>query len=181
MRGARRAAHPRSRGENLAPRSPRADAAGSSPLTRGKHMVSTTVRAMAGLIPAHAGKTPSRQVPDERPTAHPRSRGENRRLAFTSSRTTGSSPLTRGKRSAHVPQFRDARLIPAHAGKTVPSGRMRLKPGAHPRSRGENRFRGSESFRVSGSSPLTRGKRGGGRRARRGGRLIPAHAGKTRR
>ena len=30
-------AHPRSRGENLAPRSPRADAAGSSPLTRGKH------------------------------------------------------------------------------------------------------------------------------------------------
>ena len=29
-------AHPRSRGENLAPRSPRADAAGSSPLTRGK-------------------------------------------------------------------------------------------------------------------------------------------------
>ena len=50
---------------------------------------------------------------------------------------------------------------------------------AHPRSRGENGYRWSALGSPSGSSPLTRGKRGRGRtlRLRRG--LIPAHAGKT--
>ena len=51
---------------------------------------------------------------------------------------------------------------------------------AHPRSRGENVFMIVVVATLTGSSPLTRGKRE--RRVDGGdkGRLIPAHAGKTR-
>ena len=58
---------------------------------------------------------------------------------------------------------------------------MRSWAAAHPRSRGENTCGLARADMVEGSSPLTRGKRW--RSAPRGGwrRLIPAHAGKTRR
>ena len=50
-------AHPRSRGENAGPvRTVRA-CTGSSPLTRGKHLVAVFFHVPPGLIPAHAGKT----------------------------------------------------------------------------------------------------------------------------
>ena len=51
--------------------------------------------------------------------------------------------------------------------------------GAHPRSRGENLIRSSGDMSAQGSSPLTRGKLGSGRRGRQNRGLIPAHAGKT--
>ena len=51
----------------------------------------------------------------------------------------GSSPLTRGKRLPKVRDFLRRRLIPAHAGKTRASEGPRIRPRAHPRSRGENR------------------------------------------
>ena len=51
------AAHPRSRGENRAPRTTRVSAAGSSPLTRGKHRGVRVRPGVGRLIPAHAGKT----------------------------------------------------------------------------------------------------------------------------
>ena len=71
-------AHPRSRGENIHGCVDDDGAGGSSPLTRGKRQTVITQSAAGRLIPAHAGKTHSRQVPDARPAAHPRSRGENR-------------------------------------------------------------------------------------------------------
>ena len=94
-----------------------------------------------------------------RASAHPRSRGEN----FP----------PRCQRSAQQ------RLIPAHAGKT-----FRRKAGfsdwpAHPRSRGENAWTARGRSTGSGSSPLTRGKRGQGDDDAHTWRLIPAHAGKT--
>ena len=96
------------------------------------------------------------------------------------SKGAGSSPLTRGKRSVTVPVNITARLIPAHAGKTYCQDCRALILPAHPRSRGENpsSFR-TESF-SPGSSPLTRGKPCFRRSGRQRGRLIPAHAGKTR-
>ena len=52
-------AHPRSRGENhLLDRSAES-LPGSSPLTRGKPFTQQHLTAVWGLIPAHAGKTPS--------------------------------------------------------------------------------------------------------------------------
>ena len=93
-------AHPRSRGENSCTVHRPIFAAGSSPLTRGKHAHALERELSRGLIPAHAGKT-FRGLPGPvRAGAHPRSRGENRSSPRAWLRRSGSSPLTRGKRFA---------------------------------------------------------------------------------
>ena len=91
----------------------------------------------------------------------------------------GSSPLTRGKPTSGSSAGERERLIPAHAGKTVDRAHARGAVRAHPRSRGENAPSGRRLDRPSGSSPLTRGKRGPSVRRRGPPGLIPAHAGKT--
>ena len=70
--------------------------------------------------------------------AHPRSRGENDGNDVPWESDEGSSPLTRGKRVLDTEGTRDARLIPAHAGKTSRSMGVAARLEAHPRSRGEN-------------------------------------------
>ena len=112
-------------------------------------------------------------------TAHPRSRGENRLRPCTSTTRRGSSPLTRGKRWRWSSTWRWVRLIPAHAGKTLPGAGGCEGPPAHPRSRGENLKCGCFAVATLGSSPLTRGKPSSPSHARQARGLIPAHAGKT--
>ena len=91
----------------------------------------------------------------------------------------GSSPLTRGK-PVGATRVRDGRrLIPAHAGKTQTADQQRRGLRAHPRSRGENPHAVIGILKLTGSSPLTRGKRGHGDDLAEAPRLIPAHAGKT--
>ena len=70
-------AHPRSRGENRRTRERVRGRHGSSPLTRGKQDHSSFLILVAGLIPAHAGKTCAPGSKNQPPGAHPRSRGEN--------------------------------------------------------------------------------------------------------
>ena len=151
-------AHPRSRGENARLPIPQPRAQGSSPLTRGKLASSAKGARSARLIPAHAGKTAAWTFRPSKPTAHPRSRGENRPRKREAMRPPGSSPLTRGKLVvALLVQVLDG-LIPAHAGKTrwvCLDGRWRR---AHPRSRGENIASSFSPLHLIGSSPLTRGK-----------------------
>ena len=173
------AAHPRSRGENAATRSTASPTAGSSPLTRGKPRRRARRGRVRRLIPAHAGKTTRPINSRKRLKAHPRSRGENADDACGAGECGGSSPLTRGKHRIQGNLQDEARLIPAHAGKTSSSVGASSTAEAHPRSRGENTPPAGALVCVTGSSPLTRGKllrldRGGG-----SGRLIPAHAGKT--
>ena len=92
-----RSAHPRSRGENRGLTAWSTAAAGSSPLTRGKQPFSARCSRIAGLIPAHAGKTALFcEVLADR-GAHPRSRGENVAGVDWGLSEVGSSPLTRGK------------------------------------------------------------------------------------
>ena len=91
----------------------------------------------------------------------------------------GSSPLTRGKRNVGALTELQARLIPAHAGKTRAGGSSVGEGRAHPRSRGENDFLPVSSRPRHGSSPLTRGKPSCIISMRVRIRLIPAHAGKT--
>ena len=148
-------AHPRSRGEN--PSSLRTDSfrPGSSPLTRGKRRVDGQAASLRRLIPAHAGKTRSAPEREPRGRAHPRSRGENVPSRSSGRPSSGSSPLTQGKRSKARSLRVCVRLIPAHAGKTP------LFP------------------LSSGSSPLTRGKHVEAEPGVVKLRLIPAHAGKT--
>ena len=77
-RGAGAGAHPRSRGENMAPAQSIRDVPGSSPLTRGKPVLDAGFGGEVGLIPAHAGKTTLSDTEHTLSRAHPRSRGENR-------------------------------------------------------------------------------------------------------
>ena len=91
----------------------------------------------------------------------------------------GSSPLTRGKLNTIVTTLITNRLIPAHAGKTEAAQGRWMSRWAHPRSRGENYRLRSASITLSGSSPLTRGKRKYPSSVLLQSRLIPAHAGKT--
>ena len=155
--------------------------AGSSPLTRGKHLPRVQNTPWGGLIPAHAGKTLGMVRHRGLSLAHPRSRGENLEKLGGSFETLGSSPLTRGKHRAQARQFQRRGLIPAHAGKTRLHCGLHVFHGAHPRSRGENWMSWGSSRPTPGSSPLTRGKHSGGLASRRSRGLIPAHAGKTRR
>ena len=153
---------------------------GSSPLTRGKRFRCADDRLDLGLIPAHAGKTQPGAHQSDRGRAHPRSRGENILSAMASLASLGSSPLTRGKHATYGEGCSQRGLIPAHAGKTWPPGESPGRCGAHPRSRGENAVMNHPAAAALGSSPLTRGKRGGGCAQDCVQGLIPAHAGKTR-
>ena len=132
-----------------------------------------------GLIPAHAGKTPTASAARSTPRAHPRSRGENRAYAQWACQLVGSSPLTRGKPASATNGVLAMRLIPAHAGKTGYSPRNVSAFWAHPRSRGENHRLTSGLEDAGGSSPLTRGKHSLYECQYAQGGLIPAHAGKT--
>ena len=174
-----RRAHPRSRGETPGHLVRPVRMLGSSPLTRGKLQAVWTGIQTTGLIPAHAGKTPEMVRGQDRPPAHPRSRGEYSRSMIPATSCGGSSPLTRGKRRRRSWPSRLPGLIPAHAGKTDPGNLPHPRVGAHPRSRGENGIEDATAKLRAGSSPLTRGKpvRTGHVRPSTG--LIPAHAGKT--
>ena len=135
--------------------------------------------AVQGLIPAHAGKTLPAALRLQKRWAHPRSRGENFSTLARVRVSKGSSPLTRGKRSASRRTIRYPGLIPAHAGKTPVSMCVSIHSRAHPRSRGENRKGLSNRRDQEGSSPLTRGKPGRAQSLAIHPGLIPAHAGKT--
>ena len=153
---------------------------GSSPLTRGKPSYWLFVRLRRGLIPAHAGKTDRCPPRSRARPAHPRSRGENGWPERHIKPNQGSSPLTRGKRMARAPHQAQSGLIPAHAGKTTRHTPSQSRPGAHPRSRGENGASPARPADEGGSSPLTRGKQCGAFVDETRAGLIPAHAGKTR-
>ena len=172
-------AHPRSRGENALMSLGLWARSGSSPLTRGKLRAFWRRRSRLRLIPAHAGKTNTASRSPTRTRAHPRSRGENHENVGLDKTIGGSSPLTRGKLCGIVTLQLKARLIPAHAGKTLPVTVVPISPPAHPRSRGENSDVSWPRATTRGSSPLTRGKRPRRGLSPRRLRLIPAHAGKT--
>ena len=131
-------AHPRSRGENLKASYGSSIRPGSSPLTRGKHALSSPPHHHIRLIPAHAGKTPTRTCSTRTARAHPRSRGENVPSHRSHPAGAGSSPLTRGKPDGLQAAKPVVRLIPAHAGKTWRRRACWCPAPAHPRSRGEN-------------------------------------------
>ena len=152
-------AHPRSRGENPKHAANPTPEYGSSPLTRGKREGEGADRVDRRLIPAHAGKTACVDAPGLDERAHPRSRGENAACRFAQGLAQGSSPLTRGKPAGRVTSSCTLGLIPAHAGKTLSAHQFLVPSWAHPRSRGENAPNEGYEAKVSGSSPLTRGKR----------------------
>ena len=152
---------------------------GSSPLTRGKRSGLGGGADRAGIIPAHAGKTRLRASWAWRTWAHPRLRGENPIIVACRLPAAGSSPLTQGKPMPFIGNSHPKGIIPAHAGKTRRKPVQHDRHRDHPRSRGENTSVKPKSKIAWGSSPLTRGKRGGCNQAAVFVGLIPTHAGKT--
>ena len=133
-----RAAHPRSRGEHIAPRRTSSSSGGSSPLARGTFFAEITRRPNERLIPARAGNIVKMKKPHVAPTAHPRSRGEHVARRWSITCTPGSSPLARGTFLPISSPTSGLRLIPARAGNIGPVKNIAGGGAAHPRSRGEH-------------------------------------------
>ena len=117
--GARRAAHPRWRGEDPAEEAPVTQADGSSPLARGGLVELGVYGLHQGLIPAGAGRTVRGNGPVGRHPAHPRWRGEDHNPERRFICRYGSSPLARGGQVRYRCAPGRHRLIPAGAGRTV--------------------------------------------------------------
>ena len=154
-------AHPRSRGVDFEWSCDSEADGGSSPLTRGRPQKPPTPPPEARLIPAHAGSTVVSALGEALVPAHPRSRGVD----------------VPGQEGHGVL----GRLIPAHAGSTTGDEWALSSTSAHPRSRGVDQGRLSYQAVEPGSSPLTRGRRFTKVADCSMPRLIPAHAGSTRR
>ena len=131
-------AHPRVGGENHWAAVYAPVATGSSPRGRGKQVQFLESRAFDGLIPAWAGKTPSKPRVISQPGAHPRVGGENSCWESWPCGSSGSSPRGRGKLLPVLAAHLHARLIPAWAGKTQVESICGEPGWAHPRVGGEN-------------------------------------------
>ena len=93
--------------------------------------------------------------------AHPRLRGADVYKHPGNGTYLGSSPLTRGGHKLRSSTSAEDRLIPAYAGRTSRLGIRPIRPRAHPRLRGADEFMVPGKTVDRGSSPLTRGGRGG--------------------
>ena len=156
---ARRADHPRIRGEHLDHRHPPGAGAGSSPHTRGARPLGKGPPAGNGIIPAYAGSTAPRKGASGWQRDHPRIRGEHGGPADGLHAGPGSSPHTRGAPTNSSHRRRKVGIIPAYAGSTGRPVRAGLLLQDHPRIRGEHAHRVAGSADVGGSSPHTRGAR----------------------
>ncbi len=86
----------------------------------------------------------------------------------------------RGKLWLDDTQYRQVRIIPAHAGQTPFCPLTATRAPDHPRACGANFARSSSEGCAFGSSPRMRGKLGAIQPQRVRARIIPAHAGQTR-
>ena len=172
-------AHPCLRGENVVQQLAGGRPFGSSLLTRGKLVEFVEFVVVFRLIPAYAGKTAGWTVAGIPFPAHPCLRGENELCEAEIRQHTGSSLLTRGKRTPASSDDWPIRLIPAYAGKTSPGTSTKANKLAHPCLRGENYKLKTDVKAAEGSSLLTRGKHATARLRGMAKGLIPAYAGKT--
>ena len=152
-------AHPRMRGEHLRPAASRPRLLGSSPHARGAQRCRPLCAGRVGLIPACAGSTCPRWPRKPTGRAHPRMRGEHRKIAETGKKVRGSSPHARGARAPQTQRDFNRRLIPACAGSTVTTIRRAMPGEAHPRMRGEHSDPINPAHYQGGSSPHARGAR----------------------
>ena len=155
--------------------------AGSSPRMRGKHAGDMAALALLRIIPAHAGQTKTPTWPTVSAPDHPRACGANPGSEVKARWSVGSSPRMRGKPIVAEQRVWVVRIIPAHAGQTCEEAVPERQIPDHPRACGANVHGRRPCVIGVGSSPRMRGKRLGSQVAEQAVRIIPAHAGQTRR
>ena len=173
--------HPRACGANKYPMICHVGRFGSSPRMRGKPGALNVPHSSSRIIPAHAGQTlrcccRRCDIPD-----HPRACGANNPDCDRVVQDAGSSPRMRGKLGFGSTRQCRPRIIPAHAGQTDDAVFSMLRHPDHPRACGANSASDWVEAWRTGSSPRMRGKRALCDRHGRKLRIIPAHAGQTRR
>ena len=171
--------HPRACGENEEPQIPQLPNVGSPPRMRGKQPPKQDTARASRITPAHAGKTSISSSLRGSIADHPRACGENYSLSCGIPMGCGSPPRMRGKRTRVRNRTANARITPAHAGKTSCFIPHQLRPADHPRACGENRMPWAARWSRCGSPPRMRGKPAHHQPAAVALRITPAHAGKT--
>ena len=149
--------HPRACGEHVVDAGVASDIAGSSPRMRGTPRRTGQGPFAAGIIPAHAGNTPSWRWLGISYRDHPRACGEHQGRLFTYRPYPGSSPRMRGTRGKIERHALRRGIIPAHAGNTTSTGAVSPRIRDHPRACGEHAFDEVSGDRYEGSSPRMRG------------------------
>ena len=151
---------------------------GPSPRGRGNHRAGARWRIGRRSIPAWAGK-PSRCSPATTPLGvHPRVGGETRAAAIATMSNAGPSPRGRGNPADAGAGQREARSIPAWAGKPSAISPITAPAWVHPRVGGETLLKAFGCALVGGPSPRGRGNPARRLPGRPGCRSIPAWAGK---
>ena len=148
---------------------------------RGKLFVRVCMWLLLRIIPAHAGQTRLSNKPPNVVADHPRACGANLSTFITPLRASGSSPRMRGKRVVGLHDTVRIRIIPAHAGQTPSWGPPEPVWTDHPRACGANPTSSTFPLISCGSSPRMRGKPHHEVHIQVQFRIIPAHAGQTRR
>ena len=171
--------HPRTRGVYHFSARLSQEGEGSSPHTRGLHLLRISVLVANWIIPAHAGFTAGRSPNGSWTLDHPRTRGVYITYSVRMTPLTGSSPHTRGLLLNSVGTHIGVRIIPAHAGFTYTNQRSANENADHPRTRGVYGYFCVLRRPYCGSSPHTRGLLVKKNRAHQRRRIIPAHAGFT--
>ena len=171
--------HPRTRGEKNNPRRERNAGWGSPPHTRGKVTPERHRSLLAGITPAHAGKSDRLRRNQRKEQDHPRTRGEKSATQTSRFRPSGSPPHTRGKVGSYDLCDWQVGITPAHAGKRTGNLLTSTAWRDHPRTRGEKPGRVQRLCGIAGSPPHTRGKVIGGVALAYWVRITPAHAGKS--
>ena len=153
---------------------------GSSPRMRGTRKSIPDSWLQARIIPAHAGNTGAPPVRSCQETDHPRACGEHCHAWVDAPHPSGSSPRMRGTLKYLFSISSYFRIIPAHAGNTVPATPRRMASTDHPRACGEHWRIPGGWHPWRGSSPRMRGTLVPGLEVVDEYRIIPAHAGNTR-
>ena len=151
------AVHPRIRGEHTKTSWPTWNFGGSSPHTRGTRVSHKQGSGGTRFIPAYAGNTARESSCWRSMAVHPRIRGEHTVADDRLHAVAGSSPHTRGTRTAEHNIACARRFIPAYAGNTVLRMTIRSMGAVHPRIRGEHSYGTMKPDSCVGSSPHTRG------------------------
>ena len=172
--------HPRLCGEKWAMHCRRSSVRGSPPPMRGKVSEKAASISVKRITPAYAGKRLYTKRLQPETGDHPRLCGEKSSVEYPARCEEGSPPPMRGKVRVGEAYSRAYRITPAYAGKSSIVSPSSAVDWDHPRLCGEKENNYRLIVSVKGSPPPMRGKACHKRKFRRGIRITPAYAGKSR-